>query len=164
MINDLASNRLIKKNYFEVGDEKITKLNENIKLIKSINFENIFRDKNNFQLNNSIQTFQARNIVYNNQNVDTREKEHKSIYSGNVSNELFLKSQELVMKKSIPYAIGRNMRISESEKSISPENSNISNYGISRDKEVQDIGLIAEEVYDLIEKKIEIEKDRRGLF
>jgi hypothetical protein len=68
------------------------------------------------------------------------------------------------MKKSIPYAIGRNMRISESEKSISPENSNISNYDISRDKEVQDIGLIAEEVYDLIEKKIEIEKDRRGLF
>ena len=69
--------------------------------------------------------------------------------------------KKLVSKKSIAEPIGHDSEEYQVGKKIKPEKIDISN---NSEKEVQEIEIIADEVYKLIEKKIEIEKDRRGLF
>ena len=77
------------------------------------------------------------------------------------SRELHYKSPEPVLiKASKPDTVEPEDEKSRSIKKTISENNN----HLSNKEQEQEIEKIAERVYDLIEKKIEIEKDRRGLF
>jgi hypothetical protein len=79
-----------------------------------------------------------------------------------VSKNNELNSLELVYKKHLPETINDSIKPLE-EKIITSENRIISKITTSIEEHIHDTEMIAEEVYELIEKKIEIERDRRGI-
>ncbi len=100
--------------------------------------------------------------IYPDQSLYIATKRKPLIFSG-VSNDIMLDSPDLIYKKKFSDTIDKTEKPHDEEKIIA-DKSEILKITSSLKEHVHDIGLIAEEVYGIIEKKIEIEKDRRGIF
>ncbi|PWB50741.1 MAG: hypothetical protein C3F06_11795 [Candidatus Methanoperedenaceae archaeon] len=93
--------------------------------------------------------------VINRKNI-VNEKRHRIFSSSIRESELLYKTPQKIAETDYEKI--------QPEKKITFEKNNIPFDGTSNKEKRQEIEMLAEEVYDLIEKKIEIEKDRRGLF
>ena len=105
--------------------------------------------------------------IYPDQSLYIANKRNPLIFSG-VSNDIMLDSPDLIYKKKFSDTIDKTEK-PQDEGKITADKSEILKITSSLKEHVlkehvHDFGLIAEEVYGIIEKKIEIEKDRRGIF